>query len=106
MVSVGKKRKAESSSVSESDANDIFRRYFESRFEPLADADSKVTTGDESQDDEGEDDASSAEGSNELLDEDESDWGGISDAGEEDEDSDAEEGRSKRKNLPKLDHTS
>lgn len=104
MVSLGK-RKVESSSVSESDANDIFRRYFESRFEPLADTDKNVTPSDESEDDEAQD-GEHSDDSNELEDEDESDWGGFSENdGEDDEaeDSDAEEeGTSNPLNAPSL----
>lgn len=82
------KRKAPEPAVSQEDANEIFRRHFESRFEPLEA--SKIKKDEEEEEGEEADDGDDGnEESGSEDEEDEEEWGGLSD----DEISDDNEGK-------------
>jgi len=88
------KRKAPEPPVSREDANEIFRRHFESRFAPI-EVEKRPVADDDDEDevDDGDDDSDDEAGPRRPRrsagsDDDEAEWGGLSD----DEDSDDEDG--------------
>ena len=78
------KRKAPEPAVSQEDANEIFRRHFESRFEPLEASKKKSRTDEEEESDDDDDEQSGDESEEEQEDE----WGGLSDDEISDDDDD------------------
>lgn len=85
---MGVKRKAVEPAIPEEDISEIFRRHFESRFEPLAD-EPQHSRQDSDEDD---DDAADSDQDNDVEEDvDDDAWGGVSDEDEEDEDEEDED---------------